>query len=206
MSGAFLYGVCVNMGNFYKNYNEEDLLVAYLYMVDHTGKINDEMHEAISQKFNYDDFVKKAEYKKLLIKEKGRVSFEVHKSVQKGDNIDLILKDISSDIMASDDLKVFIVEKFEKFIKVKENNKIDKDVIYKSLLGIIIGTTAGFFFLKTVIAFTGSFFFFLLGPVYIINYFVIYSVTRKTRDNIIVFLAVFISVIISTILPFIEVM
>ncbi|SDJ36811.1 hypothetical protein [Chryseobacterium jejuense] len=193
------------MKNFYSNYNEEDLLVAYLYMVDHTGKINDEMYEVICKKFNYDEFVQKAEYRKILIKEKGRISFDVHNSVQKGDKIDLILKNISSEVIESDDLKIFIVEEFEKFVKVKENDKIDKDVIYKSLLGIVVGTMAGFLFLKTVIAFTHSFSFFLLGPVYIINYFVIYGFTRKTRDNLIVFLAVFISVIISTILTFIQI-
>lgn len=48
------------MKNFYRNYNEEDLIVAYLSMVEHTGKINDEMREAISQKFDYNEFVKKA--------------------------------------------------------------------------------------------------------------------------------------------------
>lgn len=191
------------MKNIYRNYNEEDLLAAYLYMIDHTGKINDEMHEVISQKFNYDEFVKKAEFQKILIKEKGRIAFEVHNSVQKGDEINFIIGNISSEIMGSSDLKVFILDKFDQFSKVKKNDKIDKETIYKSLLGIVIASVTGFLFLKAVIVCTGLFSFFLLIPVYIINYFVIYGVTLKTRGNLIVFLAILISVIISTVFSFI---
>lgn len=191
------------MKNIYRNYNEEDLVVAYLYMTDHTGTINDEMREAISQKFNYDEFVKKAEYRKILIKEKGRISFEVHHRVRKGEEISLILENISSEIMERNDLKIFILEKYEQFSKVKENDTIDKKTIYKSLLGIVVASVTGFLFLKTIVVSTGQFSFFLLVPVYIMNYFVIYGITGKSRDNLIVFLAIFISVIISTVLPFI---
>ncbi|MDR3026259.1 hypothetical protein [Chryseobacterium sp.] len=191
------------MKNIYKNYNEEDLLAAYLYMTDHTGKINEEMREVICQKFNYDEFVKKAEFRKVLIKEKGRIAFEVHNRVQKGEEINLIVGNISSEIMESSELKIFILDKFDQFSKVKENDKIDKEVIYKSLLGIVIASVTGFLFLRAIVAFTAEFSFFLLIPVYIINYLVIYGITGKTRDNLIVFLAVFISVIISTVLPFI---
>ena len=77
------------MKNIYRNYNEEDLIVAYLSMVEHTGKINDEMREAISQKFDYNEFVKKANFRTALIKEKGRISFEIHNRVQKGDDFSL---------------------------------------------------------------------------------------------------------------------
>ncbi|UKB83068.1 hypothetical protein LF887_18940 [Chryseobacterium sp. MEBOG06] len=191
------------MKNIYRNYNEEDLIIAYLYMMDHTGKINDEMHDVISQKFNYNEFVKKAEYRKTLIKEKGRISFEVHNLVQKGEGIDFISENISSGIIESNELKKFIFDKFSHFSKVKENDKIDKKTVFKSLLGIVIASVIGMIFLYLVIESAGGFSFFLLIPVYIINYFVIRLTTGKTRDNLIVFLAVFISVLISTILPFI---
>ncbi|PWN70325.1 hypothetical protein C1631_010130 [Chryseobacterium phosphatilyticum] len=191
------------MKNIYRNYNEEDLHAAYLHMTDHTGKINGELHEAISQKFNYDEFVKEAEFRKVLIKEKGRISFEVYNRVQIGEDIHLIIENISSEIIGSNDLNNFIRDKFNQFSKVKENDKIDNETIYKSLLGVVIASVTGFLFLKAIIACTGLFSFFLLVPVYIINYFVIYGITQKTRGNFIVFLAVLVSVIISTIFSFI---
>ncbi|KAA2224421.1 hypothetical protein [Chryseobacterium sediminis] len=190
------------MKNIYRNCNEEDLHAAYLHMTDHTGKVNDELREAISQKFNYDEFVKIAEYRKILVKEKGRVAFEVHNRVQKGENINVILKNISSEMIGSSELKVFILDKFDQFSKVKENDKLDKETIYKSLLGLVIASVTGLLFLKAIIVSTGQFSFFLLIPVYIINYFVIYGITGKTRDNFVVFMAVLISVIVSTILSF----
>ncbi|MCJ7933053.1 MAG: hypothetical protein MUW56_05310 [Chryseobacterium sp.] len=191
------------MKNIYRNYNEEDLIVAYLSLIDHTGTINNEMDEAIRQNFNYDDFVKKAEYRRAFIKEKGRISFEVHQMVRKGLDHNFILDNTSSEIMEDKELKKFILQKFSEFSAVKENNTIDKDTIYRSLLGILISSVTGFLFLGVFAFIMNTFLFALLVPVYIINYFVIRFVTGKTRDNLIVFLAVFISVIISTLLPFI---
>ncbi|CAI8738764.1 hypothetical protein [Chryseobacterium sp. IT-36CA2] len=187
------------MKNIYRNYNEEDLHAAYLHMTDHTGTINDELREVISQKFNYDEFVKEAEYRKVLVKEKGRISFEVHKRVQKGEKINTILENVSSEMIGSGDLKIFILDKFDQFSKVKENDKIDDKIIFKSLLGIVAASVTGLLFLKAIISFTGQFSFFLLVPAYIINYLVIYGITGKTRGNFAVFMAVLISVIISTI-------
>lgn len=190
------------MKNIYRNYNEEDLHAAYLHMTDHTGTVNDELHEAISQKFNYDEFVKAAEYRKVLVKEKGRISYEVHKRVQKGEKIDAILANISSEMIEKSDLKIFILNKFDQFSKVRENDKIDEKTIFKSLLGIVVASVTGLLFLKFIITSTGEFSFFLLVPVYIINYLVIYGITGKTRDNFVVFMAVLISVIVSTIFSF----
>ncbi|WP_160136358.1 hypothetical protein [Chryseobacterium sp. c4a] len=191
------------MKNIYRNYNEEDLIVAYLHMTDHTGTINNEMREVINQKFDYNEFVSKAENRKILIKEKGRVAFEVYHSVQKDETIYSILNNISSEMMDKEELKIFILEKFDQFSRVKENDRIDKKTIYRSLLGIIIASINGLLFLYTILSFTSEFSFFLLIPIYILNYLVIRWITKKTRDNIIVFLAVLISVIISTVLPFI---
>ncbi|QBJ86447.1 hypothetical protein DDI74_09330 [Chryseobacterium gleum] len=188
------------MKNIYRNYNEEDLHAAYLHMTDHTGAVNDELREAISQKFNYDEFVKVAEYRKILVKEKGRISYEVHKRVQNGEKIDVILENISSEMIGSSDLKIFVLNKFEQFSKVRENDKIDEKIIFKSLLGLVVASVTGLLFLKFIITSTGEFSFFLLVPVYIINYLVIYGITGKTRGNFVVFMAVLISVIVSTIL------
>lgn len=172
-------------------------------MTDHTGTINNEMREVINQKFDYNEFVTKAEQRKILIKEKGRVAFEVYHSVQKEETIYSILNNISSEMMDKEELKIFILEKFDQFSRVRENDRIDKKTIYRSLLGIVIASINGLLFLYTVLSFTSEFSFFLLIPVYILNYLVIRWITKKTRDNIIVFLAVFISVIITTVLPFI---
>lgn len=188
------------MKNFYRNFNEEDLIVAYLYMSEHTGKIDDEMTEAIKQKFNYDEFVNKANNRTLFVKEKGRISFEVYNMVKKGDDLLLIIESISSDILNNQEREDFIILKFHEFSIVKENNKIDLLTIYKSLFGVFISSIIGFLFLWIFVLTTNTFSFFILVPVYIINYFVIRFITGKTRDNLIVFLAVFISVIASTLL------
>lgn len=191
------------MKNIYRNYNEEDLIVAYLSMVEHTGKINDEMRAAIGQKFDYDEFVNKANFRTALIKEKGRISFEVHNRVQKGDDFNVIESNISSDILTKRELEHFIIEKYYQFSSYKENNTIDKRAIYRSLLGILISTFIGILVLGDLVSITNEASFLLLIPLYIVNYWVIRLITGKTRENLIVFLAVFISVILSTVLPFI---
>ncbi|WP_426279107.1 hypothetical protein ACN9MN_07720 [Chryseobacterium sp. S-02] len=179
------------MRNIYRNYNEEDLIVAYLSMVEHTGKVNDEMREAISQKFDYDEFVKKANFRTALIKEKGRISFEVHNMVQQGKEFNFIEDNISSDTLAKKELKYLIIEKYYQFSSYKENNTIDKRTIYKSLLGILISTFIGILVLRDLVLIVNEALFLLLIPLYIVNYWVIRMITGKTRDNLIVFLAVF---------------
>lgn len=191
------------MKNIYRNYNEEDLIIAYLSMVEHTGKINDEMRDAICQKFDYDEFVKKANFRTALIKEKGRVSFEVHNMVQQGKDFNFIEENISSDILSKRELEHLVIKKYYQFSSYKENNKIDKRTIYRSLLGILVSTVIGIFVLRDFILITNLASFLLLIPLYIVNYGVIKAITGKTRDNLIVFLAVFISVILSTVLSFI---
>ena len=191
------------MKNFYKNFNEEDLIAAYLYMKEHTGEINEEMTEAINQKFNYDDFISKADNKTLLVKEKGRISYEIYQLVVQGSDLDSVFENISSTVLNNQELENFIILKFNEFSSVKVNRNIDRDTIFKSILGVFISSVIGLLFFWTIILITGVFSFFLLVPLYIINYFVIRQITGKTRDNLIVFLAVFISVIISTLLPFV---
>jgi len=190
------------MKNIYKNFNEEDLIVAYLYMKEHTGKINEEMTEAINQKFNYDEFVSKANKRTLLVKEKGRISFEIYKMVEKGDNLPYIIENISSQILNNEELEEFVVGKFYGFSLSKENNTIDRATIFKSILGIFISSIIGMLFFLIFILTTNIFSFYLLVPLYIINYFIIKLITGKTRDNLVVFLSVLISVIISAVLSF----
>jgi hypothetical protein len=191
------------MKNFYKNFNEEDLIAAYLFMKEHTGEINEEMTEAINQKFNYNDFISKADNKTLLVKEKGRISYEIYQLVVQGSDLDSVFENISSTVLNNQELENFIILKFNEFSSVKVNRNIDRDTIFKSILGVFISSVIGLLFFWTIILITGVFSFFLLVPLYIINYFVIRQITGKTRDNLIVFLAVFISVIISTLLPFV---
>jgi len=152
---------------------------------------------------DYDEFVKKANFRTALIKEKGRISFEVHNMVQQGKEFNFIEDNISSDILAKKELEYLIIEKYYQFSSYKENNTIDKRTIYKSLLGILISTFIGILVLRDLVLIVNEALFLLLIPLYIVNYWVIRMITGKTRDNLVVFLAVFISVILSTVLPFI---
>jgi hypothetical protein len=190
------------MKNIYRNYNEEEMLIAYLDYIDHTGKVNKEMEEMIRHKFDYNEFVKKAEYRRALIKERGRIAFEVHKMVEKGKSLNEIFETISPDIIDRKEFEHIIVTRFHQFSQHEENIKIDKKTVYKSLVGILAASFTGFLFFFRLVDVLNEFSFLLLIPVYIFNYFIIRFITGKTRGNLIVFIAVFISVIISTILLF----
>ncbi|MFC3159120.1 hypothetical protein SAMN05443633_10335 [Chryseobacterium arachidis] len=150
-------------------------------MVEHTGKINDEMRAAIGQKFDYDEFVNKANFRTALIKEKGRISFEIYNMVQKGDDFNVIEKNISSHILTKRELEYFIIEKYYQFSSHKENNTIDKRTVYRSLLGILIATFIGILVLDDLLLITNETSFFLLIPIYILNYWVIRLITGKPK-------------------------
>src|SRR6218665_3013626 len=128
--------------NIYQNFSEEELLLAYNELLDNSGKINGDMQEILTESGYDEEFFAKANHKKVIVKEKGRIAFEVNKMVEKGHFFEEIEPTISSEILSDDELFNFILEKYIIFKSNHENEKIDKKTLYKSFLGVFVGTFA----------------------------------------------------------------
>lgn len=189
--------------NIYKNFNEEELLIAYNELMDNSGKINNDMQVILTEKGYSEDFFAKANHKKVMIKEKGRIAFEISKMVDQNANLEEIDEKISSELLGKEELSYFILEKYNQFEYHKENTKIDKKTFYKSFIGLILGTFAGSIFLFLTIIFLKAFIFYFLIPTYIVCYLVIKLITGKTRSNLAVFISTFLATVFSAVIVFI---
>lgn len=203
MSRTFLFGRSFDMKNIYKNFNEEELIIAYNELLDNSGKINSDMQEILNDKGYKEEFFAKANHKKAVVKEKGRVAFEISKMVDQNESLENVNEKITSDILGKDELSYFILEKYIAFEHNRENSKVDKETLYKSFVGLIVGTFAGILFLLLIILFLQAFVFFFLVPTYIVCYLVIKLITGKTRTNLAVFISTFLATVLSALLVFI---
>lgn len=181
--------------NIYKNFNDDELVEAYIQWIDNSGKISKELEEVLIERGNLEEVIEKANHKKLVIKEKGRIVFEINKMIDQNKSLQEIDEKISSELLEKEELSNFIIEKYIIFQSDKENSKIDTDTLNNSFIGLIVGTLAGIVFLFLIITFLRAFVFYFLIPTYIVCYQVIKLITGKTRSN----LAVFITTLISTI-------
>lgn len=188
--------------NIYKNFNEEELLIAYNELLDNSGKINRDMQEILTERGYDKEFFEKANHKKAVVKEKGRIAFEIDQLINQGVGLEDVESKISSDILPKDELSYFILEKYIILTSNKENYKVDKETIRLSFVGLFIGTLAGSIFLFVAILFLQAIAPFLLVPTYIVCYLVIKFITGKTRSNLAVFISTFLATIFSALIIF----
>ena len=188
--------------NIYKNFNEDELLVAYNELLDNSGKINRDMQEVLTERGYDDEFFAKANHKKVVVKEKGRIAFEINQLIDQGVSLEDIEPKISSDILQKDELSYFILEKYIILASNKENSKVDEETIRFSIVGLFVGTLVGSIFLFLAILFLQAIAPFLLVPTYIVCYLVIKLITGKTRSNLAVFISTFLATVFSALIIF----
>lgn len=188
--------------NIYKNFSEEELVDAYIQWIDNSGKIGKELEEVLIERGNIDIIKAKANHKKLIIKEKGRISFEINKMVLQNKSLEEIDEKISSELLEKDELSYFILEKYIVFEHNKKDSEVDKDTIYKSIIGLAVASIAGFLFLLLILFIIKGFIFYLLVPTYIVCYFIIKMINGKSRSNLAVFISTFLATVFSALLVF----
>ena len=188
--------------NIYKNFNEKELLIAYNELLDNSGKINSDMQEILTERGYGEEFFAKASHVKVIIKEQGRIAFEIKKLVEQDMCFEDIEEKISSEVSEKDELFDFISHKYVGFRIKKYNSEVDRETLNKSFTGLIVGTFAGVLFLYLVINAFRGFVFYLLIPTYFICYWVIKTITRKTRQNVAVFISTILATILSTVIIF----
>ncbi len=188
---------------FYTKFSEQDLIESYKNQIDYQGKPSNELLEEIKKRGSLEDFQLKVEDQKKTLDERNRIIREIHQHyMNKSPELEC-LRQIDSDIYTKKEIHLMIHQKYGHISKNVENLKVDSDTILFSILGIMVSTVASSVILLLCLyqfEFLTAFHFYLLVPVYIINYLIIKSITRKTRDNIVVFLATFIATVLNVLI------
>jgi hypothetical protein len=184
----------------YKKYSDEDLKEAYSTMMDYSGKANSEILTEIESRGGLGKFLKQIEIQRINQTEIGRITKEVRLLNSNGLDKNAIKDSVQSDILSKDELEHLIERKLVEHKAIIADRTITSKTIFGSVFGIILGSILGCIFLILAISFFGKLVFFPLVGVYIICYFTIKFFTKQSRNNAVVFIASFLSTVISTLL------
>lgn len=187
---------------FYSKFSHNDLIESYKNQVDYQGKPSDELLEEISKRGSIDDFKKEIENQKQILNERNKIIREIHQHYLNKSSKEEALSLLSSDILSRQEIRILVEEKYADIHYTTENLKVDSNTVINSFFGAIIASVVStmiMFSLLASINFLLVFNFFLLIPIYIINYLIIKFFTNKTRDNLAVFIATFMATILNCI-------
>jgi hypothetical protein len=184
----------------YSNFTEDELIEVYSTMLNYSGKASPEILDEIDRRGGLDKFKTAIKQKELSKKESGRVFKELTELVAQGLDMETIKKKIASDVWTKQHLDDFIENKYLGHQLYIQDKTIDKDVFFRSFLGVLFSSVAGSILWAFSILFLKFIFFPFLIFIYIISYFIIRGLTGKSRNNLIVFLACLIATIASFVL------
>ncbi|MBW4362463.1 hypothetical protein [Flavobacterium taihuense] len=184
----------------YKKFSDEDLKEAYSTMMDYSGKANSELLTEIESRGGLEKFLRQIEIQKINQTEIGRITKEIRLLNSNGLDKNAIKDSLQSDILSKDELDYLIEQKLVEHQAIIADRTITSKTIFRSILGMILGSILGSIFLILAISFIGRLVFFPLVGVYIICYFTIKFLTKQSRNNAVVFIASFLSTVISAFL------
>jgi len=185
---------------FYRNFSEQDLMDSYTNQMDYQGKADQEILDEILSRSSLENFQAKIKAQKFLIDEQNRVIREIHGHYMNSRSKEECLTLITSDLLPSESIKFLIEKKYIQIHQNVENIKVDSDTLMHSIFGTIVASVASSIIILVVIysfPFLSVFAFYLLIPVYIINYWIIRLFTGKTRANLAVFIASFVATVLN---------
>ncbi len=182
----------------YEQYSDDELIEAYLSMMDYSGEINKELSNEIESRGGLDNFKKKIKKKRDI--DIIRISKEVYSLTSPETDIEFIKKAVTSDVLLREELDSLIESKFAYYQSINSNRIITPKALAESLIGVVIAIIVGAVSLALLMSFITPILMFIIVPVYLINYLIIWLITKKTRSNLVIFIATLIATIGSIIL------
>lgn len=178
---------------FYTKYSDTEILESYKEMLDHNGEIDTPLLEEINKRGGIEKFQLLMNKATLIKKEQIRISKEIKELQAAGVDLEFIRKMVSSSLLSPTALDNLITERFNMFAADAYENKIDIHTILGALTGFAIGTfLGGALYISPVILILPLPFSGVL--VFGITYLFIWLITKKSKNNIIVFLLSFLSI------------
>ncbi|RZK04254.1 MAG: hypothetical protein EOO46_16990 [Flavobacterium sp.] len=181
----------------YSKFTNEELIEAYSTMIDYSGKADDNILKEIDKRGGLEKFLQEIEQKHVNKVESDRVLNELIKLNKEGLSLEEIKTNISSEIWIKHHLNAFIENRYIKHQLCLNDKSIDKDLILKSAIGLLLASIAGTGILLLFVFVFKFVHFGLLVPIYFVSYLIIKGYTGKSHNNGIVFLAGLIATIIS---------
>jgi len=184
----------------YKKYSDKEILESYNTMIDYSGKADDKMLLEIEVRGGIEQINKCVADENIIPDEIKRINNLVNELYGENISYDKIRTEIRSDILSDDQLTKVIETAIGDLISYYRDTSISYKTVIGSLFGVIVSSFLGAIIWCYSIIRTGKMYYIITGAILIISYIIIRFFTKQSSNNVLVFLATFISAFISILL------
>lgn len=180
----------------YKNYKDAELLESYQTALDYSGKADPALELEINNRGGLDVLMKRVDELNIHpneIKRVRRLAFDMYKT---GQTPEIIRQHIQSDILSKEELDSVLSSAIEELTQKTEDEKTDRPVLVRSLIGFIVATFVGSIIWNIPIIMTGFIYYKSMAAcTLLLCSAIIRLITGKSWNNIAALLAVVLSCI-----------
>jgi hypothetical protein len=181
----------------YRKYSDEDILETYNSMLEYSGRADKDLIAEIESRGGLEKIKLNENDRNIIPDEVKRINSLVLHSYKVEPDTARIRNSISSSVLSPDELTRVIDAALLNAQSYYNDKKIDAGTIIRCLIGVAISAVAGAWFWCFSIMITGEMMFILITVIYVISFLIIRLFTRKSRNNVLVFLAGFVATLIS---------
>jgi hypothetical protein len=183
----------------YRKYNNQELMESYTSAMDYSGMANKDLMAEIDSRGGVQELTKWVAEQNIVPNEIKRINGAIRLLFLNGANEQDIKKEITSDILQTDELAGVVQNALSHEVAIKRDLTISKKTIVGCTLGLLISTLIGTVIWLVVILKTGIIYYALNVVTLFISIIIIRLITGQSRNNLLVFLASFFSAFLSLI-------
>jgi hypothetical protein len=181
----------------YKTYSDEELYVIYTNAANYSAEANEALYIVIDKKDGLQALIKRLEAKAVIDNEKLRIASEATKLGLGGVDASFIKNTTSSTILSKEEVNEIIEKNAVKAALQVEDNKVNAETIFKSIVGCGLASIVGGAFASIQFVYFGATSILLIIGTALICYSIVKLLTKKSYNNSAVLLSSFVAFIIS---------
>ncbi len=181
----------------YSKYSNTELLESYTTALDYSGQADKDLVAEIDKRGGTDALKKSVSEQNAVPDEIRRINKLVFSLYKDNPDPDQIKSSISSDLLTTEQLNYIIDLAINGIAQDMKDTSINSRTIIGSVIGVIISSLIGAGLWCYSIIQTGKMYYILTLGILLISYVFIRLLTRQSKNNVLVFIATFVSAFIA---------
>jgi hypothetical protein len=177
----------------YKKFKDLDLITVYSTMLSTSGEISVELKDEIDRRFGMDYFKRIIDFRKSNFDEYSRIQGQVVSLCSNETNFEFVRRLISSDFLSNADLDIFVLRAFTEQKNKLLDETVDRSTISLSIIGLFAGCIPAAIFWWGLMSLIKQPIVLAIPIAFIISFFVIKILTKKSIKNPVVLTATVLS-------------
>jgi hypothetical protein len=191
----------------YEEYTDEQLYHVHSNPGDYSPEAQEALQIVIDKKGGLDKLTHRVKNRNQITNEINRIGAETAQMLRKDIDIDFIRTMMTSPILPAEKVQVIIDNVFAEVDKEKEDKKIKPRTIFGGLLATILATAIGSIYWTVITRLMPPTIPLIILALLVIGlvlicYGIIKAITRQSKQNVVVFIASAISVVLSLVIGY----